>query len=1158
MFIRLLTLALPLLFVSVEARTLRLFIVTGESNALGMPGTTDLTMRSRPPGQHAAEQNGGVPFFWDNLADATTSGDTALGASVGWTVLSPQTGGYFAGNDDHWGPEIGFSRLLWDAGYRDFGIIKTARGDGGNTFWLKGSSDDHMYQKVIATVQAAATSLPAGYDDLEIAGILYVQGESNSTSEAADAGTRFATLISNLATDLPHATGVRGVLGEIAGSGTNRDTTRTNQKALADGRTDIGYAESTGLTLQNEDGQSLHDDADSEILLGERMAAEMIGTGATGTTPMPAWSQLYGWFLADHGAAFDSSGAVQRWSNLVDGSAVHDLTRRVAGSTYRRPVTLSGGGVREVLRFDGSNDLWANSTEFGPLTSARSVAVLCQITGTGDGFLFDGSTSSGRTHVQIRGGKWQAGVATSSAAWNAAETDTLARQTAVWQRHVFTFEPFDAGSGNIDTRVRHYVNGVEIANIVDADSANLGGLILGSNGGSPFNRLSCDIAEVAVFSKALLASEVTALDSAWSSRWNNPGPPPFAATASQTPATIARFGRSELLHLAVDCPAAGTTTLQKVRITLAPGTRQNIQSIHLLGTGLTTVTNPSAASLSDVSSPASDTLDLTCSSSLLEGRNHFSVAIIPKRQAPLGSVLDAKIDSITVSGTPSGTVEPANADPAGVLTLGLVPSFTDIRRSGQDAVNTYRIPGIASDTHGVLHAVFDNRYDNSGDLPANVDVGYMRSTDGGASWSPMKAIMDFDASVAGSSGNGVGDPCILHDPVTDTIWVAALWSFGNHAYNGSGAGTAITQSGQYVLTKSTDGGTTWSAPINITTEVKDDINWHLVFQGPGHGFAMRNGTLVFPSQYRDASGTVRSCSVFSSDHGATWDFGSAVPTSSPQTNENTACELDDGRLLFSMRTPSGSNGQRAWTRYTPGGTNPMKDGTWGTLFRLSSVPDPVCQGSVIQWASKLAGQPRELILFGNPASTSTRTNFTLRVSADAGASWPISRQLYAGSSAYSSICILPDRSIGVLFEKDDYSLITFARLEEDWLLNPAIDTDGDGMPNAWETLNGTNPNVNDASVDPDGDGQSNLQEYLAGTDPLAKSSVLILTSQSITSGGLGVNWASVPGRTYRIEESADLATWTTATGDVTASAANSSVTVPTVAEKKFVRVKALR
>ena len=98
-----------------------------------------------------------------------------------------------------------------------------------------------------------------------------------------------------------------------------------------------------------------------------------------------------------------------------------------------------------------------------------------------------------------------------------------------------------------------------------------------------------------------------------------------------------------------------------------------------------------------------------------------------------------------------------------------------------------------------------------------------------------------------------------------------------NGYNGSGAGTDPADTGQYVLTKSTDGGLTWSAPINITTPVKDDTNWRLIFQGPGHGLALRDGTLVFPSQYRDSTGTVRVCSVFSTDHGATWDFGSGVP-----------------------------------------------------------------------------------------------------------------------------------------------------------------------------------------------------------------------------------------------------------------------------------------
>lgn len=262
------------------AKTLRLFILTGQSNALGTPTTTDTNMILPRIFTHVADTN--VPFFWDNTVDATPAGDTALGDSGGqWTNICPQLGGHYAFSDDHWGTEVGFARMLWDMGSRDFGIVKATRGGGGNSFWNKTNTDHHMYSKVVNTVSNAARILPPGYTNHQVVALLYLQGESNNNTEANEADIRFVSLLTNLKTDLSNAASMKAVFGQIATDKTaNRITTTQKQSALAAVRADIGFAVSTGLAVHNVDGANVHYSADSLIVMGERMAAEVLVVGA--------------------------------------------------------------------------------------------------------------------------------------------------------------------------------------------------------------------------------------------------------------------------------------------------------------------------------------------------------------------------------------------------------------------------------------------------------------------------------------------------------------------------------------------------------------------------------------------------------------------------------------------------------------------------------------------------------------------------------------------------------------------------------------------------------------------------------------------------------------------------------------------------------------
>lgn len=361
---------------------------------------------------------------------------------------------------------------------------------------------------------------------------------------------------------------------------------------------------------------------------------------------------------------------------------------------------------------------------------------------------------------------------------------------------------------------------------------------------------------------------------------------------------------------------------------------------------------------------------------------------------------------------------------------------TTIRKQGQDDVHTYRIPGLATTPKGTLIAVFDMRHQHGGDLPADIDVGMMRSTDDGATWSPMCRIIDFDKSVPDSRGNGVGDPAILVDRKTGAIFVAALWSKGKRAWNGSGPGMTPDETGQFVIVKSVDDGMTWSMPINITSQVKDPA-WRLCFNGPGNGIQLRDGTLVFAAQFKGADNVPHSCFIASHDGGDTWKISPPAIADSPPTSESAIVELANGSILLSMRNESHA-GVRAWARWD--WKDNLMQGKWSDKWL--NVTDPTCMASLIR-------HPHGELIFSNPNNAQQRVALTIRTSADDGRTWSAGRLLEPNGAMYSSITVLRDGQIGVLYESVDEAGLVFTRFPLDWLL------EGASVPNIPEARTDT-------------------------------------------------------------------------------------------------------
>ncbi len=391
-----------------------------------------------------------------------------------------------------------------------------------------------------------------------------------------------------------------------------------------------------------------------------------------------------------------------------------------------------------------------------------------------------------------------------------------------------------------------------------------------------------------------------------------------------------------------------------------------------------------------------------------EGHDHVWVSVLPKANADIDGFIDAGLLSIQLED--GRTITPSITHPEGIQRMGIA-----LRKQDSDGVPVYRIPGLVTSNSGTLLSVYDLRRQGWRDLPGNIDVGLSRSTDGGRTWEAMRTIMDMGQDKK-FAYDGVGDPAILVDRTTGTIWVAATWHHGNLGWNGSGPGFDPHETGQLLLVRSDDDGVTWSAPINITRQVKQP-EWCFLLQGPGRGITMEDGTLVFPAQYQlglQGKREPRSTILFSKDNGTSWHLGTEAKSN---TTEAAVVELKAGTLMLSMRDNRGRKppGKRAVATSKDLGRSWNAHKTSG-----EALDDPVCMASLIHVGRDLTGKADGQLLFSNPAvDRAPRRHMTINHSKDYGVTWNTKGALLldeGASAGYSCLTMINERTVGIVYE----------------------------------------------------------------------------------------------------------------------------------------------
>lgn len=312
----------------------------------------------------------------------------------------------------------------------------------------------------------------------------------------------------------------------------------------------------------------------------------------------------------------------------------------------------------------------------------------------------------------------------------------------------------------------------------------------------------------------------------------------------------------------------------------------------------------------------------------------------------------------------------------------------------------YRIPAIITAKDGTLVAFTDKRKFNESDLPSDIDVVCNYSTDNGSSWSEPYTIAEGQGV-----GKGFGDVGVCHS--LDDNGLIVVFTGGESIWK-----STPEKSNRAYMARSNDNGKTWTKPTDIThflfgKSCNDSIrkNWYSSFFASGNGLLTSKGRIMFVVAVKETNrNNLSNFVVYSDDNGVTW---SVSERACGYGDEAKVVELQDGSILMSIRR----HGQRAYNISYDGGI------TWKENISMwAEMTAPACNGDMIRYQYEDDSTTRNVLLHSLPLGHA-RKNVTIFVSYDNGKTWPIHKVIVPYYSAYSSLCVLNDNTIGMYVEE---------------------------------------------------------------------------------------------------------------------------------------------